>query len=116
MPTAAPPSGNPANALISVSKDARGAPSGLSTLNSERPDETTKPRDVSARQSGSGVSRTVAAESRRSLGRKAPSIGGTVIEASPRPNQLSIALRNGFMRGLPNTRRARSIPDRRLKA
>jgi hypothetical protein len=29
MPTAAPPSGNPANALISASKDATGALSGL---------------------------------------------------------------------------------------
>jgi hypothetical protein len=116
-PTAAPPSGKPVSALIGLSKDAISAPSSLSTRKSERSEETITPCEVTARQSGAGASRFDGARSKRSLGRKAPSIGGIVIDASPRPNQLSTAFLSGFIvafpnRTRPNKTRGRSSPDR----
>ena len=117
-PTAAPPSGRPVSALMAMSKDAIASPPGLSARKSERSEETITPCEVTARQSGAGASRFDDARSKRSLGRKAPSIGGIVIDASPRPNQLSTAFLSGFIvplpdRTRPNRTRGRSSPGRR---
>ena len=52
-PTAAPPSGNPANALISASKEAdRRAARLVDARTANAPEETTRPRDVTARTIG----------------------------------------------------------------
>src|SRR6202046_1677436 len=105
-PTAATPSRRPDSAPIGVSKDAIASPPALSTRKSERSEETITPCEVTARQSGAGASRFDGARSKRSLGREAPSIGGIVIDASPRPNQVSTAFLSGFIAGVRSGRGA----------
>ena len=105
-PAAAPPSGNPVKALISASKLAAVASSARVDALERSPERNEQALRGDGQSVGLPALRgPTAAASRRSLGRNAPSIGGVVIEASPRPNHRSKAFLIGLHRlALPNRR------------